>query len=260
MPFNAVGFCEGTPGTGVVPLAVGGNEQLYRVVGDDLYVTQEAPYVLGLLAVAAATGDQAILRQAKMVDYDFIKVEREASLGPDLAWTHMFGRPLPLRVDKLNALMVNAADEAGLIGLLLGSGKITRAMLDAVNPTHKIHGYSDTTGTGLFWHHIPITWTETLDAGIYEVVGMRVGCWLSSGLSQGMARLSIPGSQSWKPGVPINLMSADHEEFQASYSEPWSQWPLMGIRFDTEHMPNIEVLSGCAYTDENVELTLQKVG
>ena len=260
MPFNMVGFIEATPGTGTVPLNVGLNEQLYRVVTDDLYVTPEAPFVLGVLAAAVSTGARAILRQPKMIDYDIIKMAEASMSSPTCAWTDFMGRPLPLRADKLNAYVVNATDEYNIIGVMLGSGKITQAMKDAVNPTHVINGYSDTTCTAATWSACPITWNETLDAGIYEVVGMRAGTYISSGWTIGLARLSIPGSQTWKPGVPCTRMLADHEEYQNERFAMFSQWPIMGVRFDTLHMPNIEVLGSAAITDENVELVLQKVG
>jgi len=203
---------------------------------------------------------RAILRQAKMIDYDIIKCAEDTMSSPSCAYSHYFGRPLPLRVDKLNALSVNATDEDTLIGVLLGNGKITQAMLDAVNPTHVIYGCADTTVTTLTWSHCPVTWQETLDAGIYEVVGMRGSLYIAAAYQMGLMRLSIPGSQSWKPGVLCTRSLEDHEEYQNAREELYSRWPLMGVRFDTEHMPDIEVLSVAAHTDENVELTLQKVG
>lgn len=258
MPFNCVGFCEATPGTGTVPLNVALNEQLYRVVTDDLYVTQEAQYVIGVFGIGTSTLGDIILRQPKLIDYAIKKTSLVGDVAPMCSFTDYFGRALPLRVDKLNALVVNATDEASLIGVLLSSGKITQAMKDSVNPTHVISGYSDTTVTAYTWSHCPITWNQDLDAGIYEVVGMRAS--LYGNTEMGLMRLSIPGSQTWKPGVPAAQASADHEEWQSLEELPAKDWPLMGIRFDTQHMPNVEVLSIGANTDENVELTLQKVG
>ena len=260
MPFNLVGFSEAAPGTGIVNVLVGLNEQLYRVVTDDLYVTKEAPYILGVFAGAESTPNRVLLRQAKMIDYDIVKVV-DVNLG-DAAngYTHLFGRPLPLRVDKLTALSVNATDEDTLIGVLLGSGKITQAMLDAVNPTHKIHGYGDTTIVANTWTHVPITFTETLDAGIYEIVGMRGWTYLATNMFA-LMRVSIPGSQSWKPGVITDFAAAAHTHFRhGSRVMDGADWPLMGIRFDVEHMPNVEILSPAASEDQDVELTLQKVG
>jgi len=260
MPFNLVGFTEATPGTGTVAVAPGGNEQLYRVAADDLYVTKEAPYVLGAFYAAESTPARLLLRQAKMVDYDIMKAILTTDRVATRGYSHYFGRPLPLRADKLNALSVNATDEDTIIGLMLGSGKITQSMLDAVNPTHVIHGYSATTITALYWTHCPITWDETLPAGIYEIVGMRAQGYLAANLWSGLIRLSIPGEQSWKPGVVAHLGGADYELFSEEPYEPFCRWPLMGVKFDTEHMPNIEALSPSAWTHERVELTLQKVG
>lgn len=261
MPFNLVGFAEATPGTGTNPLAVGLNEQLYTVTeGDNLLVTKEAPFVLGVFGIGTSTLGDVLLRQAKMIDYAIKKTSLVADVAAICSFTNYFSRPLPLRVDKLSALVVNATDEASLVGVMLGNGKITQSMLDSVNPTHVISGYGDTTLTTLEWTHCPITWDQTLDAGVYEVVGMRASVFLAAAADMSLMRLSIPGSQSWKPGVPANLASADHEEWQGTHICPAKDWPLMGIRFDTQHMPNVEVLSIGADTDQNVELTLQKVG
>jgi len=262
MPFNMVGFCEATPGTGTNPLAVAVNEQLYQTHLDDLMVTQEAPFILGVHAMAVSTGRSAILRQPKMVDYDIIKVMLSSMSSPTCGFSPYMARPLPLRVDKLNALIDNDDnDEAALIGIMLGSGKITQAMKDNVNPTHTILGYSATTLTTLTWGHCPITWVETLDAGVFEVVGMRCGTYISAAWTGGIARISIPGSQSWKPGVPCTRLIDQDQEYQnARWEGMYAEWPLMGVRFDTQHMPNIECLSVAAITHELVELTLQKVG
>ena len=257
MPFNIVGWGEATPGTGTVNLAGAVGENHYRVVGDDIYVTEEAPYILGVFAISESTGGDILLRQPKMIDYAIKKTSLNADVAAACSYTHYFGRPLPLRVDKLSALIVNATDEDALVGAILGSGKITQQMLDQVNPTHVISGYGDTTVTAFEWSTCPITWNQDLDAGIYEVVGMR--CSLFGAATMGIARLLIPGAMNWRPGVPCSLAAADHEEWQSFHYMPARDWPLMGVCFDTEHMPNLEVFSVAANTDENVELTLQKI-
>lgn len=240
-------------------MAPGGNEQLYRVSGDDLYVTIEAPYVIAVYAGVESTPDRALLRQAKMIDYDFLRVNDLNVANKTGAYTHLFSRPLPLRVDKLQALSVNATSEDSLIGVWLSSGKITQDMLDEVNPTHQIVGYGDTTITANTWTHVPITWRETLDAGIYEIVGMRGHTYLSTNMSA-LMRISIPGSQSWKPGVLCYHAGAAHTLTDSDFRQVGQDWPLMGVSFDTEHLPNVEVLSPAASEDQDVELTLQKVG
>jgi len=260
MPTNLVAFCETTPGTGIVPVAPGANEQLYTVSGDDLKIPKETLHVLGIMYSAISTPGRVILRQPKQIDRDFMRSVLQAGIDQSLGFTDLFARPITLRNDKLTVYSVNATDEDTLIGLILGDGKITQAMKDQVDPTHFIHGFSDTTlAVASTWQPIPITWVETLDSGIYEVISMRVGVYLAANLWTALARLSIPGSQTWKPGVVCNTMGADHEEYHSCVKEPWTDWPLMGIKFDTDHMPNIEMISTSLITDQNIELGLQKV-
>ena len=258
MPFNVIGFAEATPGTGTVPLTAALGDNLYSWNGDYIKITQEAPYVIGVFAIGTSTLGDILLRQAKMIDYAIKKTSLVADVAPLCSFTNYMGRPLPLRADNLSALVINATDEASLVGVFLADGKITQAMLDTVNPTHVISGYSDTTVTALTWTHVPITWNQTLDAGTYEVVGMR--CTIFGQSEMGLARLSIPGNKTWMPGVPAAQASADHEEWQSLEKMPLCDWPLMGVRFTVPgQMPNIEVLAIAADTDENVELTLQKI-
>lgn len=192
-----------------------------------------------------------------MVDYAIKKVSLVSDVAAACSFTNYFSRPLPLRVDNLQALIVNATDEISTVGVWLGSGKITQAALDAVNPTHVISGYGDTTVTAHTWSAAAITWNQTLDAGTYEVVGMRASGFGAAGLA--ICRLAIPGSMNWMPGVPMSLAAADHEEWQSFEVMPACDWPIMGVQIDIDHMPNLEILSPVANTDQNVELTLQKI-
>jgi len=262
MPFDIVGFSEAAPGANAL-VAAGGGDTLYKVTGDDLMVKKSAPFVLGLLYAAEATGERARLQQPSLaIDYEFIKCMLTADLDPMLGYHHLFGRPLPLVVEKLNAYSVNAGDEDTIIGAILGSGKITQDMLDAVNPTHKITGYGDTTITANTWSACAITWNQSLPKGDYAIVGMRASVFLAANPWVALARLTgLKGEGAgWRPGVPCAIAEADHEEYQSIGIEPWHMWPLMReIQFPHDDLPNIEVLSPAAHTDENVELLLQKI-
>lgn len=256
--FNLVGFCEATPGTGTNLVNVGLLEAHYTVTNNtDLQITKEAPYVLGVFGVGVSTLGDVILRQPKMIDYHFKKCSLVGDVAPLCSFSDYMGRPLPLRIDKLNALVVNATDEAALIGVFLGSGKITQAMKDQVNPTHVISGYGDTTITTLQWSRCPITWGD-LDAGTYEIVGMRASVF--GGADMALMRLLIPGASEWRPGVIAGQAQADHEEWQSLERLPFAQWPLMGIKCTEKTLPNVECLGIGASTDQNLELQLQKVG
>lgn len=220
---------------------------------------------MGLGAFGESTLGRTILKQPSLpLDYEFLKGALLAAQSPSLAWNHLFGRPLPLiGGEKLNIEVENATDEDGICFLALGSGKITQAMLDAVNPTHIITGYADTTATAFTWSALTMTWQQDLPEGFYEVVGMVYSYWLTTAPTMpSAARLTFKTREGahWRPGVLGNYIDKDHEELQTGDYFPARHWPLMGLRFPHDQMPGIEVCSAEAHTDENIELLLQKVG
>jgi len=264
MPFDIIGFTEATPGTGTVNIAAGLGDNFYHVTGDDIIVRADAHYLLGLFTAAASTGGRSRLRQPSLaIDYEFLKCCLTTDLDPIQGFEDLRGTPLPLIPnEKLNALLTNATDEDALIAAIIGNGKITQAALDAVNPTHQLSGYADTTITAFTWSPVTITWNQDLPKGQYAVVGMRVGLYVAS-IESAIARLTGlkgPGA-AWRPGVLCASMEADHEEYQSITHEPWTKWPLMQeISFPHDQPPNIEVLMATtAATDENIELLLQKI-
>lgn len=261
MPFDVIGFSEATPAAGTVNIAGALEDTLYRVTGDDILVRVDAPYVLGVTYEALTVPASMILRQPQMVDYHLVKSKLGTALNGMLGYTHMFGRPLPLRGgDKLNALSVNAADEITQIGVLLGSGKITQAMLDSVNPTHVIRGSGAKTLVAHTWTQATITWAESLPAGKYAVVGMRGGVYKAATPQNALARLVIPGATNWRPGVPFSdALSAG--TMGTLTQDPCANWPKMSeVVLDPNlGMPNLELLCTVACTAEFVELTLEKI-
>lgn len=256
-----VGFSEATPGTGTPYIAAALNETLYRVSGDDLLLNKEAPYLLGVLYSALTTPSRALLRQPKRIDIDISKAMCDTDLDPVIGWTHLFHRPILLNaIDKLNALSANATDEVTQIGILLGSGKVTRAAIEAVRVDHIIRGTVDQALTAHTWTFGAVTWAESLEAGKYAIVGMRGTQYKAATPSPTLARLAIPGALNWKPGVPLSN-AVDDKTIPMSRHEPWAEWGLMQeIAFDTQiGYPNVELLSCAAETDMVIELHLQKV-
>jgi len=245
MPFDLIGFSEATPGTGTVYLAAALGETLYRTTGDDILLNKEAPYLLGVHYSALTTPSRAILRQPRRIDIDISKAMRDTDLDPVIGWTHLFGRPILLNgADKLNALSVNATDEVTQIGLMVGSGKIAQAALDAVQVDHIIRGIVDQALTAHTWTTGTVTWAESLEKGSYAIVGMRGTNYKAATPSPTLARLLIPGNTDWRPGVPLSNAVGD-KTIPTSRKEPWADWPLMpDIKFDTEvGYPNVELLS-----------------
>ena len=265
MPFDLIAFGEATPGTGTNPLAGALNDTLYRTDGDDiqLKVSPANWYLIGSFYAACSTGARALIRQPGLGnDYCHQKCALETDLDPTQGYEHYFGRPLPLiGNEKLNVLSVNATSESTFVGLMIATAPFSQALLDSVRPTHLISGYSDTTLTAYTWTPCVVTWNQDLPKGEYAIVGMRAGNWLTGdGQTMSLTRLLIPGKTQWRPGVPAALIEADHEEYQSVTNEPWVHFPKMSdISFPNTNMPNIEVFSPGALTDENIQLLLQKI-
>lgn len=260
MPFNLIAAAEAAPGTGTVNVAFPEDDRYARLdVADSIMITPNLAKVLGVLYSAESTGARALLRQPGEIDKAFLKCCLTTDVDPTQGYQDLFKTPIALKVgSKLQALSVNATSEDTLIGLLLGTGYINPApfTIDEI-----IDGYSDTTITALTWHNVPVTWNQDLKAGVYSVVGMRASVFLAANPWTALARLNIPGNTAWKPGVPASIAEADHEELQSQTMEPWTIWGDIGVTFKApEQMPNIQVCSPAAHTDENVQLMLRKVG
>lgn len=251
---------EATPGTGTVNVAFPQDDRYARLdANDSIKITKDLAYVLGVYSGAISTGGNALLRQPGEIDKAFIKSALLTSNDNITGWHHHYTNPIPLKVgSKLQALSVNATDEDTLIGIALGTGYLNPqpAPVDEI-----ITGYADVTITALTWHPVTINWNQDLKNGTYSIVGMRGGVFLAANAWAAMMRVSIPGNPTWKPGVPCNVMQADHEEYQLTTAEPWKYWGDIGVTFKApEQMPNVEVCSPAAHTDENVQLMLRKVG
>jgi len=264
MPFDIIGFGEATPGANG-KLAALLTDTLYRTSGDDLFIKKQAPWLLGAACYGEAVLGRTKLQQPSLpIDYEILKGAMLSDGDPQYGLTDMRGRPLPLIPgEKLNVEVVNAADEDGITFLYVGSGKITQAMLDAVNPTHRIVAYADTTATVFSWSALSLTWNQTLPKGRYAVVGMKYGYFKTTPTMPSAARLIFkePHSAGWRPGVVGSEMQADHEELQAIGRDVWADWPLMAnMNFDTDNLPGVEVASAEIHTDQEIELLLQKVG
>jgi len=267
LPFDLVAFGEATPGAAdPAAIAVALGDTLYSVSGDDLRIKKQAPWLLGYGAFAEAQGARSVLSQpTPPLNYEFLKCALLAAQSPSLCWNHMFGRPLPLvPEEKLNVGIEMIADEDAIAFLLLGSGKITQAMLDAVNPTHRITGEADTTVTAFKWTDCPVTWDQSLPRGRYAPVGMIFSYWKTAAPAMpAAARLVFHEEKAsgWRPGVVGCYLDKDHEELQTMDYFPAIDWPLMSnIDFSHDNVPSIEVCAAEAHTDQNFELLLQKVG
>ena len=214
--------------------------------------------LLGVYSGAISTGGACLIRQPGEIDKAFLKSALITDNDVIKGYHDHYKFPIPLKVgSKLQALSVNATDEDTLIGLALGTGYLDPKpqLVDEI-----ISGFSDTTITALQWSQCAVTWNQDLKSGTYSIVGMRGSVFLAANAWTALMRISIPGQPAWKPGVPAPVAQADHEEYQLTTYEPWKMWGDIGVTFKApEQMPNIEVLSPAAHTDENIQLMLKRV-
>jgi len=260
MPFDVIGFSEAAPGTGTPAIAVGLNDQIYRVSGDDIFIKDRASYLLGVLYAAESTPGYAELRQPSLkVPYNFLKSADINDPDPIVGFSNLLGRPMPLKAgEKLNAHSNNATDEDTLIGLLVGDGILKG---EGLSPTHSLRGSADQTVTANSWTGVSMTWVNDLPAGEYAIVGMEYGAYIAAGFMLALARLIQKTESTWRPGVPVTQLAGDKLTLDAIADHPYTRWPLMrDVTLKHDLMPTFEVLSPAALTDHAVVLDLVKIG
>lgn len=260
MPFDAIAWSEGAPGTGTVGLLAGLNDQIYQTSGDDIIAKKRAPFLMGLLYLAETTPGHAQIRTPDLKQYyQFMKSGDLNDLVSAGAFTDLRGRPLPIKPnDKMTAYSVNATDEDTIVGALMSSGRITTAMTESVNPTHIIRGSWDLTLIVNSWTSAAPVWDQVLAAGRYAIIGMKVGTYLGTP-GGGMARLILPESK-WRPGVPLVGLVGDKITMDMQSHAPWQYWPKMQeIELEHDNMPQVELISPIANTDHAIELLLEKI-
>lgn len=255
-----IGASAATPGTGTVDIAFPSDDRYARLDNNlSIKLTKDMANLLGLFYSAISTGGRALLVQPKKIDKAFLKCCLSTDNDPTQGWHHHFRNPVALTpLAKLTARSVNATDEDTLIGMMLGTGFLDPKPMSI---DEIIDGYSDTTIDANAWSDCEITWNQDIEEGLYSIVGMRGSVWLTANAWSALMRVNIPGNPSWKPGVPATIAEADHEELQSQTYEPWTFFGDMGVTFRSpEQMPNIQVLSPAAHTDENIQLMLKRVG
>ncbi len=220
-----------------------------RATGKDVYVPSLLPNLAGAYAVGthitlAQIASPSLRRKANI---DIIPVERAgAPLSPPRFYD-LFTKPHPL--DAGEALNFLAAEDA--TGTGRQSGFVWLSDGPAVPVTGEIFTVrftGTTTLTAYTWTTVPLTPTQSLPAGRYQIVGMSA---ISTGAIA--ARLIIPG-YTWRPGVigATAVSSFGHERFR------WGNAGVFG-EFPHDLPPTAEFFSASADTSETVFLDLIKI-
>ena len=263
MPFDVVGFYKTQTATtlsSVTPVP----DDIYKISGEDLTVQEGASWLVACLQLGISTPKYFEVRQPSLkVPYRFYRSQLCETTYIEPGFTNLAARALPLYAgEKLNVYLQNATAEVSMVALWLASGKCTKAMIDAVNPTHSITGYIDQALTAGTWTRGTITWDQSLEKGTYAIVGMKAGTYKAANPMHAVLRLILP-NREWRPGVCCSVMAGDKTlvDKQVNQDQLFTEWSLMPeISFDHDAMPQTaEILSGAANTDHVIELMLQRI-
>lgn len=247
MPFTLVAWTESQDSAVLVNIAALADPHV-RVVADDIYVP--ALSFLSGYHFHGANFTQGQISSPSLRVQNLIDVEPAdlaAEPGSPPAFHDLFENPIPLVASEaINTLMAEDAAGASRVTALVwfSSGPVTPV-------TGKIQTVRATGATTLgasVWTNCALTFSQTLPAGRYQVVGMRAQ---SAGAQA--ARLVVPGF-SWRPGC----IGCDAD---GDIDPPRLRYGRAGVwcEFDHDAPPTVDFLSVSADTAEVVHLDLIKI-
>lgn len=248
MGFTLVGWSQNIDTGGVLSDLDALPDPHVRVEGKRVVVP---PYnqLLGVMAVGASMTNARLSSPSlrTVIELDISPINASATPLSPPSYIDLFENPIPLVIaEQLTAKTAETADGAVPQTVLawLGDGpaKPYRGRF------YTIRAISNTTLTPYQWTNGALTFDQTLPAGRYQIVGMRVQ---SPGLIA--ARLVIPG-YPWRPGV-IGTNSLTHIEASRF------RFGNAGIfgEFTHDSPPTVDFLSASADTVEVVWLDIVPV-
>jgi len=189
--------------------------------------------------------DSPSLRVQTLIDVEPADLVDEPASPP--AFHDLMGSPIPLKTgETIRALMAEDAAGASRVSALLWFSDGPIAPVTGKIQTLRATG--STTLTANAWTACPLTFSQTLPKGTFQVVGARFS---SAGARAG--RLIQPG-YDWRPGCPGVDADGDLQPDRFRYGQAgvWCQ-------FDSDNPPQAEFFSASADTSEVVHLDLIQI-
>jgi len=217
--------------------------------GDDIVIPDKYDKLMGMFAagitMSRAQLSSPALRKTLIVDADQINIGAEPLSEPP--FVNLFNNPRQLKSSegaRVLATQGSGAAEVERIGIFLGDGVVEEVTGEIMT----VRCTGATTLVAGVWNLVPLTFTQQLEAGEYNVVGARF-----EAAGAVLGRLVIPGSP-WRPGCMATDSIADkpNERFEKGNSGIWG-------KFSHSFPPQAEFLSISADTAEVVYLDLVKV-
>lgn len=251
MPFTLVAYSEAQDASTAANIAAVADPHV-TVSGDDITVPA-LTFLAGAYFLGSDLSRGIILSPSLSINgtsLDISSVDTTTANEPatNPQFTDLFESPIPLaRSEALNTQAVNAAANSVRANALiwLSDGKITALPAGKIFSVRTTNATTLTTNT---WTNGALTFTRTLPAGRYAVVGMRAE---SAGLKA--ARLVFVGYQ-WRPGVIGFDAVGDFDNSRFRYGNA-------GVFGEFEHNepPTVDFFSLSADTSQVVYLDLIKI-
>lgn len=246
MPFTLVGYSESQDSAVLVNIAALADQHV-RVVGDDIYVPaldQLCAYHFHGANFTLGQVSSPSLRVQTLIDVE--PADLAAEPGSPASFHDLFTNPIPLVASEaLNTLMGEDAAGASRVTALVwfSDGPIT----PVTGKIQTVRATGSTTLTANAWTNVALTFSQTLPAGTYQVVGMRAQ---SAGCEA--ARLVAP-AYPWRPGVIGCDADGDIMPSRFRYGQAG-----VFVEFAHDAPPTVDFLSVSADTSEVVHLDLIK--
>jgi len=246
MPFTMAAWTESQDSAVLVNIAAVPDTHL-RVVGDDIYVpalSQLAGYYFCGANFTQGQIDSPSLRVQTLIDVEPADLADEPASPP--TFHDLFSSPIPLAAgETIRCLMAEDAAGASRVNALLWFSDGPIAPVTGKIQTLRATG--STTLVAHAWTACPLTFSQTLPVGSFQVVGAR---FQSTGCRAG--RLIVPG-YSWRPGSIGCDADGDINDPRFRYGEA-GVW----CTFASDNPPQVEIFSASADTSEVVHLDLIK--
>ena len=246
MAFSLIGYSESQDTSGTLTNVAALTDPHIRVVGDDVVVPDEIPYLAAAYAVGVSLTRASIVSPSIRRRYPFELTPLDAAANP--ASTFVF-EPFttPIQLDASEALNFQVAEggsgairDTGFVWLSDGPfSPVTGSEVFTIRAT------GATTLTAFAWTNCALTMNDTLPAGEYAIVGMQ-----ASSTGAIAARLVLTG-QTWRPGCIATTSSLVK-------GHPLFRYGNMGVwgTFSHNTPPTVDFCSTSADTSQTVYLDL----
>ena len=246
MAFTLVGYTESQDSASLTNVAALADPHV-RVVGDDIVVPSGLNYVGGVYAIGADITRAQLVSPSIRRRYPFevTPIEIAAEPADPVKYNPFFQSPIALDEDE--GLNFQAAENNAAAGRCTGLVWLTDGPVSPLTGAEMftIRATNSSTLSTYAWTNGALTFSDTLPAGQYGVVGMRAS---SAGL---IAARLVFSQYPWRPGC----IASDTLGEQSATVFRFGNLGIWG-EFAHNTPPTVDFLSLSADTSQTVDLDL----